>query len=518
MGGATIGHALASAGHSVLFLERGGNPQWDSTVYPPWASDDEAERKAHGIWPERLSRWVDGEMQQLHVPLGCAVGGSTLFYAAALERLDPRDFGDESASRPAWPIAYAEMLPFYEQAEALYKVKQPAPPPPRETPVQAAWQPLTKMPPLSAWDEGLMTHLSSRGLQPERLHVAMAYDDACHECLGVICDRRCKADARHVCIEPALALGHVQLATGCEVTKLVADADSVQKVEARYQGQVHAFRGRIVVLAAGAYFTPALLLRSTNELWPQGLANRSGMVGRNLMFHVSDMLALWAPKRLSRGTACKKALMMRDFYVHDGERLGSFQSMGFDVGPGVIEQHLAMRLEPWLRLDGLWGKRLLRGVARVASLVLGRAGLFATVTEDFPNANNRIVLNDAEPSGIQFEYRVPEELERRALRFRALLKQWLSPWRMVPLNVTPQLNFGHPSGTCRFGDDPQRSVLDRNNKAHGVDNLYVVDASFMPTSGAANPSLTVAANALRVARVVSKHLKTAPYIPLNKPT
>jgi choline dehydrogenase-like flavoprotein len=121
-----------------------------------------------------------------------------------------------------------------------------------------------------------------------------------------------------------------------------------------------------------------------------------------------------------------------------------------------------------------------------------------------------VLPDPQEPSGMRFEYAVHPELRERIRLFRRLYRKALSRHRLLVLSPEVSLNYGHPCGTCRFGSDPASSVLDANNRAHEVENLYVVDASFMPSSGGANPSLTIAANALRVAAHISERLAAAP--------
>jgi choline dehydrogenase-like flavoprotein len=140
-------------------------------------------------------------------------------------------------------------------------------------------------------------------------------------------------------------------------------------------------------------------------------------------------------------------------------------------------------------------------------MIFGRATIFATILEDKPYPENRVVLDPNEPSGMRFNYEIHTELSERVSLLRNLIKKALTKHRLMIISQEISLNYGHPSGTCRFGTDPSSSVLDANNKAHDLKNLYVVDASFMPTSGGANPSLTIAANALRVAEHISDALR-----------
>jgi choline dehydrogenase-like flavoprotein len=131
------------------------------------------------------------------------------------------------------------------------------------------------------------------------------------------------------------------------------------------------------------------------------------------------------------------------------------------------------------------------------------------MTEDDPNPDNRITLDPDEPDGVSFSYTITDDLRRRADALRQAFSRSVRPWRMLRISGELEMNYGHPCGTCRFGDDPGSSVLDRDCRAHDLENLYVVDASFMPRSGAINPSLTIAANALRVAPRIAARLRTS---------
>jgi choline dehydrogenase-like flavoprotein len=283
----------------------------------------------------------------------------------------------------------------------------------------------------------------------------------------------------------------------------------VQSISCRRDGRALSIRARIVILAAGALFSPVLLLRSAGPLWPRGLANGSDLVGRNLMFHVSDLVAVW-PRGRHAMHGARKTLAFRDLYGHGGVKLGSIQSTGFTAGYGNIVHFLKGEFDRsrWRWLKPV--RPLLRIPALAAALLFGRATIFATIMEDLPYLENRVLPDPQEPSGMRFEYAVHPELRERIRLFRRLYRKALSRHRLLVLSPEVSLNYGHPCGTCRFGSDPASSVLDANNRAHEVENLYVVDASFMPSSGGANPSLTIAANALRVAAHISERLAAAP--------
>jgi choline dehydrogenase-like flavoprotein len=493
MGGATVAWALATRGFSVLIVERGSGiaPGQDAVE----AVTPEA-RLAHGWWPNQISqKRHDGSCERFFAPVGCAVGGSSIHYAAALERMPRTDFETLQTPRqrvPPWAVPFDEFAPFYDQAESLYGIGTLS--------SEAAQLRI------SEWDRELMEAMRRNGLKPELLHVAMRYDAQCEECIGKVCPRGCKADSRTACLEAALREPRCRMLDRCDVQSLDADSNRVRAIRAKRDGRDIEVRARMVVLAAGALHSPQILLRSRNALWPQGLANRSDQVGRNLMFHTADIYALWAPHRLNRMGRQKKSLSVRDFYVRDGQRLGYVQSMGLDVGRGGV----AVYLKDLLRRRGLRNELLLKLIVKlpshIAALVFGSAGVFAAMTEDDPDPNNRLVLDAEEPDGASFTYTITDDLRRRADALREAFARHIRPWRLVRLSPGLAMNYGHPCGTCRFGDDPASSVLDRDCRTHDVDNLYVLDASFMPRSGAVNPSLTIAANALRVAPQIAERL------------
>jgi choline dehydrogenase-like flavoprotein len=493
IGGATVGRALASRGLRVLFLEKG--EQVASDAAPAELRTPEA-RLARGWWPYEVSQQrADGRCDRFFAPLGCAVGGSSIHYAAALERMAASDFArlDLAQGRSvAWPVSFGEFEEYYAAAESLYGIDQDAL--------------KNRAPPLSAWDLALCDTMRRNNLRPERLKVAMRYDEQCMECIGRVCPRGCKADARTTCLEPALREAGCALLQQCEVQCLDANRRGVRAVRVRYRNETIEIRARAYVLAAGAFQSPQILLRSGSSDWPRGLANNSNQVGRNLMFHGLNIYGIWARRRLDRNTRQKKALSIRDFYVHDGSRLGYVQSMGLDAGRGDVASYL----KDWLRRRGLRNELLLSALvklpAHLGAAFLGNAGIFAAMTEDDPHPENRVMLDAAEPGGARFIYTISADLRRRADALCALFARHIKPWRLLRLSPELEMNYGHPCGTCRFGDDPATSVLNRDCRAHDLDNLYVVDASFMPRSGAVNPSLTIAANALRVAPVIANQL------------
>ncbi|MBI4342458.1 MAG: GMC family oxidoreductase [Candidatus Omnitrophica bacterium] len=513
MGGSTVGYELARRGRRVLFLEKGkllhGDP--GASVPPPPAADLAELRMGAGCWPLPLQGETSFGKIEFYAPWGCGSGGSTSIYGAQLERFSPADFRPRAnfpdvpdANLPErWPISYDELVPYYRRAEALYRVygtPDPLNPDPDTS--------LRVPPPLSARDQVLYESFLQLGLHPYRSHVGFDYGQACRECLRH-CAQGCKSDAGRVCLMPALTHHGARILPECEVLALVADNGRVSAVRGRWKGAEITIPANAVVLAAGALMTPLLLLNSRSSRWANGLANRSGQVGRNLMLHTSDYVAI-DPGEWYSAQGPVRAVALNDFYVDDGQKLGNLQSLGFPeaLGPSFMLEYLRFIevKEPhwWRRLT----HPFLPLVARLAPRVLRRASLFATIVEDLPLERNRILPDPNAWNGMRFEYQYTRELWSRNRRFRKRIAEVLSSRHRVTVVTGSRnnLNYGHVCGTCRFGEDPATSVLDGTNRAHDLDNLYVVDASFFPSSGGTNPSLTIAANALRVGGIIHDRL------------
>lgn len=480
MGGATLGRALAERGRSVLFVEKGraGFRQERQTL--SFEVADPVARAVRGFWPEPVEAIVNGQRSEFFAPLGCGVGGSSVFYAGTLERPEPHDL-DHSESRPhpvgGWPFRWQEMLPWLEKAEAMYGVHDG-----RGTPV-------------SADDAAIMEKLGANGYRPIRLHSSIEGGPGCLECRGNKCPRTCKKDARSAGIEPAVATGRAAVLERCEALALRGDGRRITHLEADLQGQKVQLRADRYVLAAGALGSPRLLLASASEHWPHGCGNAHDQVGRNLMFHLCEMFAVW-PGTDQGSTEPSKSVGLMDLYHFNGQRQGMVQAMGVNVGYGEIVHFLRERLKqgPLARLAPLTPL-----AAWPASRLMGRAKLFVGQLEDLPYPGNRVLLDPARPGRIRFEYTMHEELLERRRLFRRAIWRAFRGMRPSFANWQPEINVGHACGTLRAGHDPRTSVLNAHCRVHDVENLHVVDSSFFPSSMGVNPSLTIAANALRVA-------------------
>jgi hypothetical protein len=224
------------------------------------------------------------------------------------------------------------------------------------------------------------------------------------------------------------------------------------------------------------------------------------------MFHGLLRFILWPPrKRPTSGP--RKSICFRDFYSFDGQRLGAIQSTGFEAGYGDIlgQLYSVHNRGPFHRIL----RPFLRIPARLLSAVRGPGTIFASIIEDLPYPDNRVVIDHNQADGILMKYSIRQELRDRFLRLHSLLKTNLDKRRSLFFPPDVALNLSHPCGTCVMGTDPATSVIDQDCRVHGVSNLFITDASFMPTSAAINPSLTIAANALRVSEAIKQTLSRA---------
>jgi choline dehydrogenase-like flavoprotein len=496
VGGGLVARRLTELGLTVLVIEKGGDLGDTVSTLPAPLSPTRADRLNDACWPEPLIGHLDGRKVELEGVIGTGVGGTSLRYAATLERPEPHDL-DHSSERPhptgGWAVGYDEFAPYLEKAERYFCLSGEVDPlapgrPPLPFPAR----------PLDAVSQGLRKRLLDAGYHPYQTPMAARFVDGCESCFGTRCARRCKMDGRSAGVLPALASGRAAVLADCTVLSIDA-ADHVTALRCRKDGQEFIVCARAYVLSAGGIGSPALLLRSRNEVWPDGIGNRHDLVGRNLMFHLSEILAVWPQGDVNRADPAPRSLCFRDLYYGDETRLGLVQSMGLKAGYGEILYAAQLRLatSPLRGIPLL--KQALRVPAYLAAALLGPAHLFVGILEDFPLPSNRVVGNLRDPDRLEFHYSISDELQARRKVLREKMEHAFSGLRRMFMAQAPQLNFAHPCGTVRFGTDPKTSVLDRDCRVRGLSNLFVVDSSFMPTSNGVNPSLTIGANALRVA-------------------
>ena len=525
MGGATFGHALAQGGKSVLFCEKGASGLGGSGLRGNFAEAllSRSDATSADMPPSlsRAGRCVDelvdasGARPRRFVPyLGAGTGGSRALYRMALERLFPCDLTPRTHHREAvdstlpekWPISYEDLAPYYEKAERLYRVRGNGDP----LRDDRALGYVGASPEYSPVARQLVGSLESKGLHPYHLPLACEYSPGCPGCQGYLCANQCKNDSEKICVAPAVTRHAAVLLDRCEVVRLESSPDTVTAIVARREGREYRFKGNLIVLAAGALATPLLLLRSRSPQWPHGLANASGLVGRNLMRHFVDLYAIY-PKDPPEARLNLKEIGLNDLYMEPSSKLGSVQSFGAMIPADVLvdTMHQQLRrgaLRPLAPAFG-WVAPLMRFVL---DRTFARAVVLATIAEDLPYRDNR-VFEHVGSGAAAISYRISEYDKRRISHFRRRMRRVLDSYRYLLLKqAESNERLAHVCGTCRFGLDPRDSVLDRNNKAHGLDNLYVLDASFFPSSGGTNPALTIAANALRVAERLGRAVDALP--------
>lgn len=489
-GGGTIAAQLAATGARILILERG-------QFLPRERENWDMKAVASGRY-QADETWYDADDKPFRPYTHYWVGGNTKVYGAALLRLREDDFRavkHHGGTSPAWPVSYADLEPYYTRAERMYHVHGKRGVDPFDPPASEPYpgEPLDHEPRIGE----LFTDLQSLGYRPfpvalgaklprrgeRKAPVNLSWFDGYPDLTRV------KADAETCGIEPALASRNVTLMIGARVDRLVTDATGrrVTGVLATIDGDQQEFHADTVIVACGAVNSAALFLRSANAAHPAGLANSSGQVGRNYMCHHNGLLL--AISDTPNDSVFQKTFGMTDFYRGTPDSplpLGTIQLMGKpdygtyeSLSKGVPE--LAGKSGPWL---------------------FDHAIDFFLTSEDLPHPDNRVTLRPdgtikltTRPTNLEAYQRleaktisVLDDVDRRRGRKRAT-------YLTLRLGVS---GTSHQCGTMRFGTDPRTSVLDLNCKPHDLDNVYVVDSSFFPSSGAVNPSLTIMANALRV--------------------
>jgi choline dehydrogenase-like flavoprotein len=315
---------------------------------------------------------------------------------------------------------------------------------------------------------------------------------------------RGRTDAEDTGVSPILDQENVTLKTSAQVVFLHTNPSGteIKAVEAKIGEQSYLFLGDIVVLACGAVNSAALLLRSTNEKHPNGIANGSGQVGRNLMKQLLSVVVQLTST--ANSGSFSRTLGLNDFYWGDKDfpyPMGHVQNSG-----GIFQDVIFAEAPPILSALS----RLMPnfGLRQLATHSIG----WWLKTEDLPHANNR-VRYVGDKLRIDYKANNVEAHDRLVYRWVDVLKNVEQAQPNVfnrtshPRSDMPVQVVAHQCGTCRFGEDPATSVLDLNCRTHEVHNLYVVDSSFFPSHASVSPGLTVIANALRVADRLIEQLK-----------
>jgi choline dehydrogenase-like flavoprotein len=502
-GGGTLARHLAPSGLKLLVLERG---DWLPQEPQNWDAAEVFQKNRY----VSKDLWLDKHGKGFQPGSHYFVGGATKMYGAAHFRLRQQDFEEMAhfdGISPAWPLRYADFEPWYQQAEAMYHVHGQRGEDPTEPPCSGPYPhpPVAHEPRMQM----LVDDLRAGGLHPFHAPSGVMLDEAnlpfsrcrkCNCCDGFPCLVHAKSDAEVLGVRPALAAANVSLLTRAQVKRLQTDTAgrTVTAVELERDGVPMRVSGDVVVVSCGAANSARLLLMSANDKHPRGLANGSDQVGRNYMFHNSKAMVALAhePNR----TVFQKTVSINDWYLGDAE---------FDYPMGNIQ------------MTGKTNGTIMKGYAPLETFLMPGWSLdkiaehaldFWISSEDLPHPENRVTVTSEgqirlsyTPNNLTASARLLSRLE--GMLDRLYLKKHLVERQIYIQNPMSIAAVGHQSGTCRFGSDPASSVLDLNCKAHELDNLYVVDTSFMPTIGAVNPSLTAIANALRVGTHLQERLR-----------
>jgi len=510
-GGATVAQALADTGKRILILERGEHLPREPDNWNPSAVFIDGKYRTD-------EKWLDKDNKEFTPNTHYWVGGNTTFYGGVLMRFREGDFEEREHAggiSPAWPISYDELSPWYDKAEALWRVRGEAGSDPCEPPRNKDYDhaPVGHEPEIARLDAHLKENM---GWKPFPLPLGVMRDDhdpvrsacvRCQFCGGYPCLVKAKSDARTISIDPLLNAENVTILTGRMVDRLEVEdcGDEIKEVVCtNTDGQEERYTADLFVLAAGAANTAAVLLRSKCEGHPNGLANGSDQVGRNYMFHT--MTAIVSLTAHTVNADFPKTLGINDFYWGDPDGsydypMGHVQTLEYMKGE-TIEGQIKEMLPPALIPDFIS-----RNIAK-------RMLSFLVLSEDLPLPENRIRW-DGKQIHLDYTYNNLEGHKRLVAKMDNALdnfadencKIWDHHYQVSQL--LPIYGTAHQCGTARMGHDPATSVVNKDCRAHEVSNLFITDTSVFCSSAAVNPTLTLVANALRVSETIRKRLMGA---------
>ncbi|MEM9354404.1 MAG: GMC family oxidoreductase [Planctomycetota bacterium] len=491
-GGASFAHACAQAGKSVLVIERGRRTAAVLESYPGGPHDERATLLDKRPYDDRIV-YVNEAPARLY--MGGVVGGSTSVYGALMLRPAPCDFepGAQYGDRLdralwQWPFSYDDLRPHYDRAEQLFKLTWH-----RGEQENDGYDPLHppgdqlfgSVLPLAPINQKLIAANQRAGLKPFQLPLAIDTGkcELCDACAGFLCPHDARRSSAHVLDETA---GPVRLMDNAEVDRLETNRDgSVDAVVVRDRNnqQTHRFRAQRYALAAGAIGSTALMLKS-------GIDGPN--VGRNYMLHYSPLAVGFFPAATGADETFIKQVGFADYYLGTPRcmaKMGIVQSL---PAPGPL----------------MMAKSGLKKVPKRVLLKLRKRMLpMVGIVEDLPDPANRVTLRSDGSIGLEHRYSKFDRVRGRALTraMRAILRRG-GAWHVATKAMPSQEHVAHQCGTLRSGTDPKQAVTDPDCRVYGRENLFVVDGSVLPNSMGVGPSLTIAANALRVAAVAVQEM------------
>ncbi|MCK6599430.1 MAG: GMC family oxidoreductase N-terminal domain-containing protein, partial [Bdellovibrionaceae bacterium] len=437
IGGSVLGYSLAKHGQSVLFCEKGpslnesdlDNKSLITGRFAEEFINKNTENGIHFFYKNsgRFSNYLLDNSQffpkKLFPMLGSVTGGSSAIFGMAFERFFPLDFqpnkyilnSDKTSAPLAWPIDYDEIAPYYLLAEELFKVKGSSDP--LKSCDTFKYQGKINLHPVNL---KLYENLKNQGLHPYQL--PKAYDNLpdCQTCQGYLCAKKCKNDAFKICIAPALEKFNSKLLANCEIIKLQSTKDRVTSALAVYQNQLITLKAHRFILGAGAINTPALLLKSKSSLWPDGLANKNKLVGKNLMRHLVDLYSLVLPAELGK-TGPHKEIAFNDFYFRENIKLGSIQSFGSLPPANAIVQDLIRKQKLNQHHSvAFFIQKFNHLISQHIVKITENSTLLAATLEDFPYLDNQVSLS--KEGHIVIKYKLHNSEINRLKIFRNKIK------------------------------------------------------------------------------------------------
>lgn len=513
--GAAVAWSLAETKMHIVCLEQGGT--MNPLAYPSTGRNWEARAlDDFSTNPNVRGLKADYPINEADSPIKVAnfngVGGGTILYAGHFPRFHPSDFRVRSLDGVAddWPIDYAALAPFYAENERMTGVAGLAGDPAYPQDNAERTPPL----PLGHAGEALAKGFNSLGWHwwPSDTAIITREYDGRAPCINLgACAVGCAQGAKgsaDVTYWPHARRAGVELRTRCRVREITVGDDGMATGAIYYDGDgvEHAIKAHIVIMACNGIGTPRILLNSKSKAFPDGLANSSDQVGRNLMFHPYGWIHGVFDEELDGFAGPFKAIRSQQFYETDAAR-GFVRGYTLEIqrgAPPVRTAHIGLR-------HGLipWGDGHHDAYRRMFKRTTG----MVAVCEDLPEAHNRVTLDpdltdgDGVPAP-KIDYTLSENslkmLDHGVARGTEILK---AAGATDVMSEAP-LTWGgwHLMGTARMGTDPARSVVNEWGRAHDVKNLFIVDGSVFVTSAGVNPTNTIQALALYVADQMKSRL------------
>jgi choline dehydrogenase-like flavoprotein len=517
--GSVTAKYLAEEGFKVVVLEQGG---WTSPSDLPgnhpeyellWSrrfSPNPNERN----WPQDYPINLEDSEQPVYMYNG--IGGSTVFFAGVWSRPLPSDFRVKTMDGVAddWPISYEDLQPYYEANEVDFGVSGMN--------GNTAY-PEGNAPPLPAHPIHLTGRKMAEGLNklgwhwwpgisaiPSRKHRLQ------QQCVRYgICRAGCPEGAKgstDVALLPFAIKRGAKIVTGARVSQVTVDANGLATGATYFKdGQEHRQKASVVIVGCNGIGTPRLLLMSQSARNPNGLANSSGLVGKRLMLHpFGSVIGIYDEDLEDYVGPAGTQIESMQFYETDPSRGFLRGSKWHVMGTGgPLEMVTRLTIGEGARDEPFWGANF---TAKLKEAVNHSIDWIVHV-EDLPEETNRVTLDSERTDsdglpGVKVTY-VTSDNTHKSLDFalQRALEAHAAAGAKKAWVTHRNFSSGHNLGTCKMGDDPQTSVVNRFGQTHDVPNLYVIDGSVFPTSTATNPTATICALARRTANYIARNAR-----------